>query len=251
MENSKINKNDNSSKKEPDTLKKSEVVTNDDKTSKITAPKTLVHVTLTPAKANEQRSRISATHHKDKPKPPTSVGVANQLLQPEGSAKAGLVVSTRAKEFKRTPPNQAGPLERKKAFRILKRLPTNPIGENQTSKLDYQKIQEDIAWAKAVVPDLNIAMTTSNSNKRERSMETAQPASKKAKITNRGTWSISFAEVVKDRKITGVIDQSDEGGRIPRNQWGLVRRALGLKSAGREPRSATKLHRCRVVPGQR
>jgi len=36
----------------------------------------------------------------------------------------------------------------------------------------------------------------------------------------------SFAEVVNDPKITGVIDQSDEGGRIPRNQWGLVRRAL-------------------------
>jgi len=32
--------------------------------------------------------------------------------------------------------------------------------------------------------------------------------------------------VVKDRKIIGIIDQSDEGGRIPRNQWGLVRRAL-------------------------
>jgi len=84
------------------------------------------------------------------------------------------VVSTKAKEFKRIPPNQAGPLERKKAFRILKRLATNPIREDQTSKLDYLKIQEDIA---------------SNSNKRERSMETAQPASKKAKVTNRGTWS--------------------------------------------------------------
>jgi len=57
-------------------------------------------------------------------------------------------------------------------------------------------------------------------------METAQPASKKARVTSRGTWSRSFAEVVKDRKIIGVIDQSDEGGRIPRNQWGLVRRAL-------------------------
>jgi len=90
----------------------------------------------------------------------------------------------------------------------------------------YVRIQEDIAWAKAVVPDFDIAMTTSNSNKRERSMETAQPASKKAKVTNRGTWSRSFAEVVKDRKIIGVIDQSDEGGRIPRNQRGLVRRAL-------------------------
>jgi len=40
----------------------------------------------------------------EQPKPPTSVGVANQLLQPEGSAKAGRVVSTRAKEFKRTSP---------------------------------------------------------------------------------------------------------------------------------------------------
>jgi len=57
-------------------------------------------------------------------------------------------------------------------------------------------------------------------------MEAAQPASKKAKSTNRGTWSRSFAEVVKDRKIIGVIDQSDEGGRLPRNQRGLVRRAL-------------------------
>jgi len=87
-----------------------------------------------------------------------------------------------AKKFKRTPPNQSGPLERKKAFRILKLLATNPIREDQTSKLDYQKIQEDIAWAKAVISDFDIAMTTSNSNKRERSMETAQPASKKAKI---------------------------------------------------------------------
>jgi len=69
-------------------------------------------------------------------------------------------------------------------------------------------------------------MTTSNSNKRERSIEAAQLASKKAKITNRDTWSRSLAEVVKDRKIIGVIDQSDKGGRIPRNQWGLVRRAL-------------------------
>jgi len=49
----------------------------------------------------------------------------------------------------------------------------------------YLKIQEGIAWAKAVIPDFDIAMTTSN--KRERSMETAQPASKKARVTNRGT----------------------------------------------------------------
>jgi len=76
--------------------------------------------------------------------------VANQLLQPEWIPKTGLVVSTRGKEFKRVPPNQAGPLERKKAFRILKRLATNPIREDQTSKLDYLKIQEDIVWAKAV-----------------------------------------------------------------------------------------------------
>jgi len=58
------------------------------------------------------------------------------------------VVSTRAKEFKRIPPNQAGPLERKKAFRILKRLATNPIRDDQASKLDYLKIQEDISRAK-------------------------------------------------------------------------------------------------------
>jgi len=57
-------------------------------------------------------------------------------------------------------------------------------------------------------------------------MKTAQPASKKARVTNRSTWSRSFAEVVKVRKIIGVIDQSDEGGRIPRNHWGLVRRVL-------------------------
>jgi len=65
-------------------------------------------------------------------------------------AKTSLVVGTRGKEFKRVLPNQAGPLERKKAFRILKRLATNPIPEDQTSKLDYLKIQEDIVWAKAV-----------------------------------------------------------------------------------------------------
>jgi len=31
---------------------------------------------------------------------------------------------------------------------------------------------------------------------------------------------------VKGSKIIGVIDQNDEGGRIPRNQWDLVRRDL-------------------------
>jgi len=127
MENINTKKNDISFKKEPDTLKKSEVATNDDKTSKNTAPKTVVHVTSNPAKASEQRSRVSPTHHKDQSKPPNNVCVANQLLQPEGSAKAGLVVNTRAKEFKRTPFNQAGHLERKKAFRVSKRLATNPI----------------------------------------------------------------------------------------------------------------------------
>jgi len=49
-------------KKEPDTLKKSEVATNDDKKSKITAPITLVPVTSTPVKASEQRSRLSPAH---------------------------------------------------------------------------------------------------------------------------------------------------------------------------------------------
>jgi len=165
------NKKDNSTKTEPDTLKESEVVTNDDKKSKITAPNTLVHVTSTPAKASEHRSRLSPTHHNDKPKPPIGVGVANQLLQPAGVAKASLVVSTRAKEFKKIPPNQAGPLERKKNFRILKRLATNPIREDQTSKLDYLKIQEDIVWAKAVIPDFDIAMTIRNRRKRERKQE--------------------------------------------------------------------------------
>jgi len=58
-------------------------------------------------------------------------------------------------------------------------------------------------------------MTTRKSNKREGSIEIAQPASKKAKKTNRGIWSRSFSEVVRDRKIIGVIDQSDDGGRIP------------------------------------
>jgi len=40
------------------------------------------------------------------------------------------------------------------------------------------------------------------------------------KENNRGTWSRSSAEAVKDRKFIGVIDQSDEGGRIPRNRSG-------------------------------
>jgi len=99
MENINKKKTENSTKQEPDTLKKSEVATSDDKTSKNTAPKTQVHVTSTPAKTSEQRSRISPIPQKDQSKPSNSVGVANQLLQTEGSAKAGLVVSTRAKEF--------------------------------------------------------------------------------------------------------------------------------------------------------
>jgi len=61
--------NTNKTKQEPDTLKKSD-----------TAPKAQVHVTSIP--------------QKDQPKPSTSVAVANQLIQPEESAKAGLVDTT-------------------------------------------------------------------------------------------------------------------------------------------------------------
>jgi len=143
------NKNNNTNQ-EPDTLKKSEVATSDDKTSKNTIPKAQVHVTSTPAKAREERSRKSPIHQKDQP-------------------------------------NKARPLKRKKAFHILKRLATNPIREDQTSKLDYQKIQEDIAWVKEVILDFDIGLTTSNSNKRDSSMEAAQSASKKDETTNRGT----------------------------------------------------------------
>jgi len=87
----------------------------------------------------------------------SSVGAANQPVQPKARAKADLVVSTRTKEFKRTPPNQAGPLERKKAFRILKRLATNPIREDQAPTEGYQKILENIAWA--VIPDFDFAVS--------------------------------------------------------------------------------------------
>jgi len=103
-----------------------EKVNNDDRTSKSIAPKAQRDLTPTPAKASEQCSRVSPKHHKDQSKPPTSVGTANQLIQSDGSAKADLVVSTRAKDFKRTPQNQAGPLEREKAYRNLKRLAPNP-----------------------------------------------------------------------------------------------------------------------------
>jgi len=67
MEKFNNNKKNNNTKQEPDTLKKSEVATSDDKTSKSTAPKAQVHVTLTPAKASEQRSRVSPIHQKTSP----------------------------------------------------------------------------------------------------------------------------------------------------------------------------------------
>jgi len=130
-------------------------------------------------------------------------------------------VSTRDKKFKRTPPNQAGPLERKKAFRILKQLATNLIREDKTSKLDYQEIQEDIAWAKG-----RLRHRYDHQEQAREVDRSSATSEQEGQPTNRGTWSRSFAEVVKDRKIIGVIDQGDEGGRIHRNQWGLVRRAL-------------------------
>jgi len=115
--------------------------------------------------------------------------VANQLLQTEGSAKAGLVVSTRAKEFKRTPPNLADLLNVRKLPGSSNGLPPTRCVRINRRNWNTKKSKEDLAWAKAVIPDFDIAMTISNSNKREKSMETAQPASKKAKITNFGTWS--------------------------------------------------------------
>jgi len=57
----KITNNNNKTKLEPNTLKSL-------KTSKSTAPKAQVHVISTPAKASEQRSRVSPKHHKDQTK---------------------------------------------------------------------------------------------------------------------------------------------------------------------------------------
>jgi len=167
------------------------------------APKAHIQATFTPAKARGHRSRLAPKPRIDQHKPPTSVGAANQPIQAEGRVKADLVVSTRAKKFKRTPPNQAGSLvQRKKAYRILKRQATNPIQEDQASAEDYQKIQEDISWAKAVIPEFDIAKTPSDSNKRERSMEVAQLANKKAKTPQ--------SDATKERRNIIVLSVRDQ-----------------------------------------
>jgi len=70
------------------------------------ATKALVHATSTFAKASEQRNQLPPKLHNNQPKPPISVEAANQPIPPEGRAKPDLVVITRAKEFKRTPPNR-------------------------------------------------------------------------------------------------------------------------------------------------
>lgn len=143
-----------------------------------------------------------------------------------GTPTPALMESGRPKVFPRPDPTKATYQDRRRAYRILKRESTNPIGpSNVKSEDDLIKIKEDIAWAKQVMPDFNLEEANGNA-KRQRSMEEAQNAPKRAKVTTRGKLSQSFAEVAKDRKVIGIIDKSNPEGKIQHNQWSKVVSAM-------------------------
>lgn len=166
--------------------------------------------------------------------PSGSSGIGGNRRGDAGSASAvgtkdNPLVSARAIEHDRRDPLKAGYTDRRKASRILRRLATDPIKEDQVSREDLKKIREDIEWAKKVLPDFKLEPPRSKlpATKRNRSVEetsTANPTAKRART--HGVGLKSFAEVAKDKVIVGVIDQNGEDGKIPRHQWSWIEASL-------------------------
>ena len=144
-------------------------------------------------------------------------------------SRSSRMVCARAREFKRPPPLMAGRESRRKAARILHRQATNPIREDQVSKDDFVKIQEDIAWAKQVLPDFSVELFgKSQSSKRQRSVEDISSAPKRARVNTKANVinTKTFAEIAKASRILGVLDEGNEDGKIPKHQWRRVQVAL-------------------------
>lgn len=108
---------------------------------------------------------------------------------------------------------------RKKAAGILRNYAKDP----EKAKND-PSIQEKVTWAKSILPDFVLNLSDKGeATKRNRSMDnTSGNAPKKQRVSA----NISFAEITKGKRLIAVIDKNDPEGKIPREQWQWVNRAV-------------------------
>lgn len=197
---------------------------------KATVPPSLTKKTSSTLNRGSGRAALSTAVGSPAPsgsKPTTQHTIAGGAAA--SGSRESLMVSARAKEFTRPPPSEASKYDRRTASRILLRQATNPIKEDQVSKEDFVKIQEDIAWAKQVFPDFSLERYgKTQSTKRQRSVEGPSLAPKRVRThTKTNVVGIkSFAEVAKETRILGVLDEGNEDGKIPKHQWRWVQAAL-------------------------
>jgi len=83
-----------------------------------------------------------------------------------------------------------------------------------------------VEWARKVLPNYGQDKPTQEGAqaKKQRSLELPGPSAKRSKIQP----SVSFAEIMKDRVLLGLIDTGNPEGRIPRNKWKAVESHLSL-----------------------
>ncbi|XP_030562229.1 uncharacterized protein LOC115763687 [Drosophila novamexicana] len=192
-----------------------------------------------------------------------SSGIRQAPTMP-GQPGGNPIVSRRPANFSRPDPSKATKFDESKAKRILKRNAIAPITEDQaSSREDYLKIQEDIAWARAVLPNFECGFTNQHdepayveplvetlfvevkntSPKRLHAQEepprfdsldaddqigTQQQVEPSAsnRVRTHETPLRQFVKVARGRKIIGVIDNSHPDGKIPRNQWGWIQASM-------------------------
>lgn len=181
-----------------------------------------------------------------------------------GTSGENPIVSRRPVNFSRTDPSKANKLDKAKANRILKRNAYAPITEDQaSSREDYLKIQEDIAWARAVLPNFKAAPSSphqpieaepmietlivevkNTATKRGHVLEDAlgridaeaeipsgsyqrvDGASPAKRARSNETPLRTFVTMARGRQIIGIIDNSQPDGKIPRNQWSLIQASM-------------------------
>ena len=115
--------------------------------------------------------------------------------------------------------------DRRRASQILRKLAS-------TSGLSAED-EERVKWAKSVMPDFDPAFTSKvtqddtvrksgNGTKRDRSSDASLPLAKRS----RGVQNKSFADVVKDKIMLGLVDRGSANGFIQKSRWPGVRQAL-------------------------
>lgn len=109
--------------------------------------------------------------------------------------------------------------DRRSAGNILRRHEASDISTPTSEWL------KKVEWARKVLPDFYATKPKSES-KRQGSKDCAGPSAKRSRTQAGKSFGKSFADIAKEKKLIGVMDQGHSEGKISHSNWKWVEAAL-------------------------